>query len=202
MTEIIKHRVNTIEGLKSTPKSFGVEVDIRSNGEELVIHHDPFESGVLFNEWIKHYNHGTLILNVKEEGLEPFLISKMASVGCETYFFLDQSFPFLRKYAHQASGRAAVRFSEFESLQTVISLRGQVSWVWVDCFTKLPLTQEGVNFLQESNFKTCLVSPELQGMNAEEEVPKFAACLKELKFLPDAVCTKIPNMWIECFGAN
>ena len=31
----ILHRINTIDLLEKTPSNFGVEIDIRSNGEEL-----------------------------------------------------------------------------------------------------------------------------------------------------------------------
>ena len=43
-------------------------MDIRSEGARLIIHHDPFVAGESFDEWINAYQHGTLILNVKEEG--------------------------------------------------------------------------------------------------------------------------------------
>ena len=46
-----------------------VQVDIRSKGSQLIIHHDPFSDGEDFEEWINHYKHDTLILNVKEEVL-------------------------------------------------------------------------------------------------------------------------------------
>ena len=65
--KIILHRINKREVLRSTPQEFGVEVDIRSYGDDLVIHHEPFLKGELFNEWIEDFNHGTLILNVKED---------------------------------------------------------------------------------------------------------------------------------------
>ena len=61
----ISHRVNTIEALEATDQAYGVEVDIRSHGSQLVIHHDPFAPGVSFQDWLSHYRHGTLILNVK-----------------------------------------------------------------------------------------------------------------------------------------
>ena len=41
----ILHRVNTIALLEKTPSNLGVEVDIRSNGENLILHHDPFKQG-------------------------------------------------------------------------------------------------------------------------------------------------------------
>ena len=54
---IIKHRINKIKDLRKLNKKLGVEVDIRSNLGELIIHHDPFENGEDFDEWIKYYNH-------------------------------------------------------------------------------------------------------------------------------------------------
>ena len=111
----ILHRINTIEALENTPLKYGVEVDIRSFGKDLVIHHDPFEQGQSFDEWIKFYRHGTLILNVKEEGLEEKLISMMKLYSINNFFFLDQSFPFMRKTAINGEKRCAVRISEYES---------------------------------------------------------------------------------------
>ena len=48
----ILHRINTKEGLINTPIKYGIEVDIRSNGERLIISHDPFLSGEDFLEWL------------------------------------------------------------------------------------------------------------------------------------------------------
>ena len=84
---IIKHRINKIKDLKKLNKKLGVEVDIRSNLGKLIIHHDPFENGEDFDEWIKYYNHKFLILNVKEEGLEEKLIKKMDEFKIINYFF-------------------------------------------------------------------------------------------------------------------
>ena len=39
----IMHRVNTITMLRETPTIFGVEIDIRSNTDSLILHHDPFQ---------------------------------------------------------------------------------------------------------------------------------------------------------------
>jgi len=74
MTNIIAHRRNTLNQLLASPTKYGIEVDIRSAGDRLIIHHDPFVSGEDFEAWISAYDHGTLILNVKEEGLEARLI--------------------------------------------------------------------------------------------------------------------------------
>lgn len=193
--KIIKHRINTIICLNATPVEYGVEVDIRSKGERLIIHHDPFIDGENFDTWLDAYQHGTLILNVKEEGLEARLIALMKSHGIEDYFFLDQSFPFLIKWANLGERRCAVRVSEFESIETALTLAGRVDWVWVDCFTRFPLSQKDASRLKNAGFKLCMVSPELQGRVAETEIPMMAAILLERDIAGDAVCTKRPDVW-------
>ena len=191
----ILHRVNTIELLKNTPLNFGVEVDIRSNAENLIIHHDPFKQGELFEEWIQYFQHETLILNVKEEGLEDRLLKLMEQYRVNDFFFLDQSFPFLKKTASTGEKRCAVRISEYESIETVLSLSGMVEWVWVDCFSNFPLTSNDARKLQDLGFKLCFVSPELQGRTGRSHVREFRQNIESQNIHGDAVCTKYPDLW-------
>lgn len=193
--KLISHRRNTIAELRTTSHKYGIEVDIRSQGQKLIIHHDPFVAGESFEEWLEAYQHGTLILNVKEEGLEAPLIALMASKGIEDYFFLDQSFPFLMKWLKAGEHRCAVRVSEFESIETALTLAGKVTWVWVDCFTRFPLSEGDALRLKNAGFKLCLVSPELQGRDAETEIPALASLLRARNIGADAVCTKRPDLW-------
>lgn len=193
--KLISHRRNTVSELLATNSKYGVEVDIRSEGDRLIIHHDPYVAGEPFDEWINAYRHGTLILNVKEEGLEARLISLMQSKGIDDYFFLDQSFPFLLKWAKIGEHRCAVRVSEFESIETALALAGKVDWVWVDCFTHFYLSEQDARRLKDAGFNLCLVSPELQGRDAEIEIPQLASLLKERKIMADAICTKRTDLW-------
>ena len=195
--KLISHRRNTVSELLATDSKYGIEVDIRSKGDRLIIHHDPFVAGESFDEWIDAYRHGTLILNVKEEGLEARLIALMQSKGIADYFFLDQSFPFLVKWSKAGEHRCAVRVSEFESIETALTLAGKVDWVWVDCFTRFPLSEHDARSLKDAGFKLCLVSPELQGRDANVEIPHLVSLLKERNIAADAVCTKRPNLWEE-----
>lgn len=191
----IAHRRNTIEQLKATPADLGVEVDIRSFGDRLIIHHDPFVDGEDFEDWLSHYRHRFLILNVKEEGLEQRLLALMAARGIADFFFLDQSFPFLVKTARAGEKRCAVRVSEFEAMATAETLAGLVSWIWVDCFTRFPLTGADARRLQSLGFNLCLVSPELQGRPGEASIPELRALLAREGVRADAVCTKLPELW-------
>jgi len=191
----ILHRVNTKDALLKAPKEFGVEVDIRTRGNQLIMHHDPFQDGEDFENWLEVYQHGILILNVKEEGLEERLIKIMQSKGIKDYFFLDQSFPFLVKWAKAGERRCAVRVFEFEWIESALTLAGKVDWVWLDCFTHFPLTLKDIQRLKEAGFKLCIVSPELQGRDAEYEIPLLVNLLKELNIVVEAVCTKCPDLW-------
>jgi hypothetical protein len=193
--KLIAHRRNTIEDLIATPVKYGIEVDIRSYGDHLVIHHDAFVKGESFEAWIACYNHGTLILNVKEEGLEARLIELMKTYRISDFFFLDQSFPFLVGWSKLGERRCAVRVSEFESIDTAITLSGKVDWVWVDCFSHFPLNKNEALRLKDSGFKLCLVSPELHGVKADEVIKQFIATIKANAINPNAVCTKRPDLW-------
>lgn len=193
---IVSHRRNTTDMLRATPRNFGVEVDIRSHGDRLIIHHDAFAGGVDFEDWIASYDHRLLILNVKEEGLEDRLLGLMKAQGIEEFFFLDQSFPFLVRTARSGEKRCAVRISEFESIRTAEALAGLVSWIWVDCFTRFPITGGEAAHLKSLGFRLCLVSPELQGRTAEQSIPALRALLDREGVVADAVCTKSPDFWM------
>ncbi|MGL4289430.1 MAG: phosphatidylinositol-specific phospholipase C/glycerophosphodiester phosphodiesterase family protein [Phreatobacter sp.] len=192
---IIRHRRNTLEELLATPADLGIEVDIRSAGSDLIIHHDPFVAGERFDDWLEGYRHGTLILNVKEEGLEDALLARMQAAGISDFFFLDQSFPFLVRTSRRGERRCAVRVSEFETVDTALTLAGSIDWVWVDCFTRFPLESNDARRLSAAGFKLCLVSPELQGRTESEAIPALRAELAAKGSVAEAVCTKAPEQW-------
>lgn len=189
--EIILHRRNTLEDLKSTPEEFGVEIDIRSFGKRLILNHEPFEDALDLEEWLRCYKHKTLILNIKEEGIEQAVRKVIQGHGIKDYFFLDLSFPALVKMVNASEKNIALRFSEYESIETVLKFSGKAAWVWVDSFMRLPLTKENHPVLAR-HFKLCLVSPELQGRD-HSEIKQFKDLLAGLKI--DAVCTKYPDLW-------
>jgi hypothetical protein len=196
---IIRHRRNTHEELAEISTDHGAEIDIRSQGNDLVLHHEPYEAGTTFEDWLENYRHGTLILNVKEEGLEDRVLALMAKHNIEDFFFLDQSFPFLVKTARTGESRCAVRVSEFETIDTALSLAGKVQWAWVDCFTKFPLDRNAATQLKENGFKLCIVSPELQQRMEISDTNEIVAAMNAAGVMPDAICTKFPERWIDQF---
>lgn len=189
----IAHRINTVLELQSVPETFGVEIDLRPWGDDgLILAHDPFEKGEDFETFLQHYRHGTLILNIKSERIEWRVLALLRQYKIQDYFFLDSSFPMMMALVKSGEHAVAVRFSEYESLETVLALRGQVDWVWVDCFSKLPLTTVSYEQLKAAGFKLCLVSPELQGRG--EDIVLYRDSLRENGFEMDAICTKLASI--------
>ena len=142
------------------------------------------------------YNHGTLILNVKETGLEEELIKTMHSFKKENFFILDQSFPYIINTIKTGEKRCAVRLSEYESINTVLSLKNKLDWVWIDFFSKFPIDHEIYKILKKYNFKLCFVSPELQG-HKHSKCLELKNYIKANKMYFDAVCTKKVKFWEE-----
>ncbi len=194
----IQHRKNLIEELKGVDTKYGIEIDLRSDSDQLILQHDPFKKGPLFSEWLKYYKHKTLILNVKEEGLENKILELLTKYSVDDFFFLDQSFPFLIKGIKSNNKKTAIRFSEYEDINTALNLANKVSWVWVDYFTKCPLDQHTHTALRAANFKICIVSPELQGYSAAPYIDELAQKFKQDSISPDAICTKYPEIWEKC----
>ena len=190
--ECIAHRINTIEGLHKLPREYGVEVDLRDFGERLVLQHDPFKDGEDFEEYLKNYNHGTMILNIKSERIEYKVLELLQKYNIKKYFFLDSSFPMIYSLSKDGEKNIALRFSEFEGVDTLLNMQGRVKWVWVDCFSKLPIGQENYKLLKNNGFQFCLVSPELQGQ--DEKIEEYKQYLKKENIVFDAICTKIYNI--------
>jgi hypothetical protein len=191
--EFISHRINTIKELKLVPAEYGVELDLRDYGNRLILQHDPFKEGEDFEEYLKYYKHGTMILNIKSERIEYRVLELIKKYNINKYFFLDSSFPMIYQLIKLGENNIALRFSEFEGLDTLINMKGLVNWIWVDCFTKFPLDITSYELLKK-HFKLCLVSPELQ-VHSISLTKKFIALEKKMPF--DAVCTKRVDLWKE-----
>jgi len=75
-----------------------------------------------------------------------------------------------------------------------LSFAGKINWIWVDCFTKFPLTSASYYQLKSLGFKLCLVSPELQSGNSTT-LTDFKQFIAHKSFTFDAICTKYPFHW-------
>lgn len=189
----ICHRINTVNELKKVPIQYGIELDLRDNLDgNIYIHHDPFAEGELFQEYLKYYQHSLIILNIKSEGIEYKVLELIKKFNIQDYFFLDSSFPMINNLIKINENNIALRFSELED----INLKIKAKWIWVDCFTKLPINKKNYKIFKDNGYKLCLVSPELQ--KQESKIKEYKEYLKKENIIFDAICTKIYNIdkWI------
>jgi len=188
MTLYIAHRINTVEALKQVPPEYGIELDLRDHGKRLVLQHDPFTDGEDFEAFLEHYRHALIILNIKSERIEHEVLKLIEKFNIQNYFFLDSSFPMIVQMS-KTNPNFAVRFSEYEKLDTILAMKERVKWVWVDCFSQLPIDAASYKLLKDSGFQLCLVSPELQGRPDEIEPYRQQLATEGIVF--DAICTKL-----------
>lgn len=196
----VSHRINTVAELIATPHELGIEVDLRDFGDQIVLAHDPFVGGELFADFLRAYRHAFIILNVKSERVEFRVLELLRQHGVEDYFFLDCSFPMVITLARQGETRIALRYSEYESLESIRLMQDRISWVWVDCFSRMPLSRADFDEIKRMGLKVCLVSPELQGQ--ADKIDEHISDLRSRNIQPDMVCSKIYNLqkWQEIFN--
>jgi hypothetical protein len=187
------HRINTIQELKEIPRHYGIEIDLRDDLNGAIhLSHDPFQEGELFSVFLEYYNHAFIILNIKSERIEYKVLELIKKHNITYYFFLDSSFPMIYKLSNEGEKNIAIRFSEFEGLDTVLAMQGKIHWVWIDCFTKNPLTTETYKILKDAGFKLCFVSPELQ--NQQEKLKQYKDFFNKENIVLDMICTKKYNI--------
>lgn len=187
--EFIAHRVNEPDKLSALDTRYGIEVDLRDDGQDLICRHDPFGTGPQFEALCAEYRHGTMVLNIKSERIEEKVISILQKYNIKQYFFLDSSMPMVVKLTQAGVSQVALRFSDYESIETIMRFAGKAQWVWVDAFEQLTLTYEQAQQLHQAGFKLCLVSPELQGQ--PDKLTQYAAYLADNKIRLDAICAKL-----------
>lgn len=188
---LYRHRVNTIDALDRLPADLGLELDLRSSGDDVLVTHDPFTDGPRIEEFFPRIGRRPCIFNVKCEGIEARVRDVASRHGVEDWFMLDLSVPAAMKLARAGERRIAVRYSEVEPKEGVLAWAGRASWVWVDCFTRFPVEEPAWSEIAEA-FQVCLVSPELQGHD-DATFDALRRSVEGRRF--DAVCTKAPARW-------
>lgn len=159
--EIILHKVNTLKELEQTPKIYGTEIDVRAFKNKLILNHDPYRNGDLLEKYLKKYKHGTLIVNIKESGIELDVIKLLKKYNINDYFLLDIEFPFVLKAIKLKNKNISIRLSKLETVKNLNDFKNKVKWIWIDTyFSYLPKKKFFTNL---KGYKVCIVCPERWG---------------------------------------
>jgi len=187
--DYIAHRINTIKQLKLLDNKYGIEIDIRDDGKDLIIVHDPFKKGVKLKKFLKFYNHKIIIANIKSERIEDRVIKVFRENKISNYFFLDTSIPKIIELVKQKFKKIALRVSYYEDVSIAQKLKGKVNWIWFDTFTGLPKDLSELKYLKNKlKYKVCLVCPKLHDEKNQINSNKVKLLMKN--GLIDAICTK------------
>ena len=185
--EFIIHRVNLIENLKKTPQEYGCEIDIRSDGSKLILNHDPFTKGDYLIDYLDEYKNGTLVLNIKESGIEDVVLKEVRLRNIKSYFLLDVEFPYLFSSSKKGERNIAIRFSEMEPIENFNLFKSKFDWIWIDTISRFPINNKNKNNFKRH--KTCLVCP--SRWKRKEDILKIKTQLNNLKFNLDFVMTEV-----------
>lgn len=184
--EFIIHRVNSIKKLNQISEEYGCEIDIRTDGSRLILNHDPFKKGDLFTDYLDEYKNGTLVLNIKESGIEDLVLEEVKKRGINSYFLLDVEFPYLYRATKKGERNIAIRFSEKEPIENLNQFKDKLDWVWIDTISKFPVNIKNKYFFKDH--KTCLVCPSRWGRS--EDIKLYKEFFIERDYFPNSILTK------------
>lgn len=212
---IFLHRQNDPEFINFKDVD-GIELDVRSLGDRLVLTHDRinnkqisiFADDVLFLEdTIEYLKDYTIIVNVKESGLEE-QISELFDDNNIKYYFLDSQIPDIVRLSKQErfKGKFIIRVSNFETVNYNLFEHCKPEFIWVDWhnfehFKLDPYIKflEDINnndYINTNKIQKILVSPELYGfqnINLTHDIIQDKDITEVLNKY--SVCTKIPYEW-------
>lgn len=185
--EFIIHKVNSIKKLNNIPMEYGCEIDIRTDGSKLILNHDPFLKGDNLVDYLDEYKNGTLVLNIKESGIEDFVLEEVRKRDIKSFFLLDVEFPYLFSASEKGEQNIAVRFSEKEPIENVNLFINKVTWIWIDTISKLPINFENIETL--NFFNSCIVCPSRWGR--ESDIILIKNEIRDLGFSPTCIMTEL-----------
>lgn len=186
--EIIIHRVNTIKKLKKIPKEFGLEIDIRNFKNKIILNHEPYSNGDLLVDYIKNYEHGTLVVNVKESGIENDAIKIIKkNKKIKNFFLLDVEIPYLFHCLKSNEKSVALRTSFYEPFNNLKFFNKKFNWIWIDTIKKINFSKD--EKLALKSFKKCLVCPERWGK--PKQILQYFNYFKKNNIKLDAVMTSL-----------
>jgi hypothetical protein len=191
--KIILHRINNINELKKIPSRYGVEIDIRAYKDKLILNHEPLLKGDYFDDYLDNFKHNFIIVNIKEAGIEDEVILKLNRKKIKNFFLLDVEFPYIYKAIKKDFKKIAIRFSEYESIETLNNFKNKLDWVWIDTFNKFPINHKNIESL--NYFKKCIVCPERWGRKSD--IIKYKKFIKKNNYKIDSVMTskKFVHLW-------
>ena len=112
---------------------------------------------------MENYQNGTLVLNIKESGIEDEVIKKVReNKKIKSFFLLDVEIPYLFNSLKNNNKYCAIRTSHYEPLESSLKFKKIFNWLWIDTVKSISFNSKKEKKILD-NFKKCLVCPERWG---------------------------------------
>ena len=186
---------------RSFTLGFGTETDVRDWEGNLVISHDPANrSSMTLDAFLTIYlefpEKPTLALNIKSDGLQEKLKSKLTMFGVENYFVFDMAVPDGLFYLRSGMN-TYTRHSEYEPVPPFYA---QACGVWIDEFNGHWVSEEIIEKHLSAAKSVCIVSPELHNRSYKKEWTHYRELEKKIGKNKLMLCTDFPEKAKEFFN--
>lgn len=178
---------------RSFQLGFGAETDLRDFAGRLVISHDPpgldaLPADALFEIHVAANGKLPLALDIKSDGLQPFVKEILEHFQPADHFVFDMSIPDALGYL-AAGIPVFTRHSEFERQPAFYE---KAAGVWMDGFETDWMREVDIHGHLKAGKRVCIVSPELHGRNHLEIWQRLAAmpCASDPRLM---LCTDFPE---------
>ena len=197
MTIYIAHRLNTKEKISKIKKfDFkGVEIDVRTDSNNIIMTHDPFKKGLNFIKNIKLFKNYFLIIDIKSTGISKKIYKILIKKKMKFLFLnlISQEFVEMIKLGY--SNHLFLRFSLYEKFDLNNKILKKINWVWFDFFNNVYIKKKEYKYIKKYRKKICITSPDLLDKDSKAII-KLINHLNKNKIKIDMVCVKKNNIKI------
>ena len=183
---------------KALELGYGIELDIRDFGSNIVIAHDlPNNESALFSNFfdqLNNYEHNnkTIAINIKSDGLVSKIKGLINEYELADYFTFDMSIPEMLRYQN-AGLNYFTRLSEYEKDPIMIE---NATGIWLDAFETEWYDEDYLNGLLQNKKDICIVSAELHGRDYTNQWALIKGLNDQNNLM---LCTDKPNEAREYF---
>lgn len=195
MAIYIAHQQNKLKNLKILLDNNirGIEIDLRSDKNKVIISHDPFLNGLDFFKTVKKLKNFFVIVDMKSTGFSEKVL-KVLNKEKINFLFLNliaSEQIYLIEKNH--SKNLFLRYSSIEKPDLTTKNFKKIKWIWFDFFNKKFITIKEYNYIKKHKKKICLTSPDLIDGSVFKTL-KYIKYLNKNEIKIDMICTKPYNI--------
>lgn len=190
--QIIIHRVNTLEKLRQIPENYGVEFDVRTYKDKIILQHELFSDGELFEDFLDEVGDRFLLIDIKEEWLSRYLKPILAKKSKTNYLFLNASIPEIIVEGINKNNKSYIlRSNNLENKVVPNDYSHFFKAIWVDTYFDMGLSRNKHNVLSLKGLKIIYTAPDIFYDGRPNDYKHYMDWFNSEGFKPDSICTTL-----------